>query len=207
MKNKKNAAPLRGPRNGSSRREELLQAAARLIRKKGYVATTIRDITGEVGMGSGSPFCHFRNKQEILDVIATRGMEMLLGQAEHQQNLHMAPGDLLKTLMQLHAAAVHGQIDDFAAVMLHEWHVLPVETRRRLAPLMERYEGIWNDCIEALEQAAHLNNDPKLSAHLILGSLNWSLNWFPGDGRQAASDLVEAAASVFQIASTPQTSD
>lgn len=203
MKNK-NGTPPASQRENASRRDDLLHAAARLMRAKGYAATTIRDIAGAVGMGSGSPFCHFRNKQEILNVIAIQSMAGLLADAELLLTREMAPRERLQALMKLHAAFVHGSDSDFTAVMLHEWHILPLETKQHLEQLMLRYEAIWQHCIEALDHAEHLSNDTALSVRLILGSLNWSLNWFRSDRTQAAaSDLADAAASVFQVAPAP----
>ena len=71
MKNKNEVRS--SPREDQSRRADLLCAAAHLMRLKGYAATTIRDMANAVGMGSGSPFCHFRNKQEILNEVTLRG--------------------------------------------------------------------------------------------------------------------------------------
>ena len=51
-----------------NRRQALIRASARLFREKGYDATTVRDIAAAVGMRSGSPFYHFKNKQEAIKV-------------------------------------------------------------------------------------------------------------------------------------------
>ena len=48
------------------RQKEILAKSARLFRKKGYAATSIRDIADEVGMKSASLYNHIDSKQEIL---------------------------------------------------------------------------------------------------------------------------------------------
>ena len=58
----------------ANRREELLHAAARLFVEKGFDATTTRDIAEAVGMRSGSPFYHFRSKQELLKAAMIAGL-------------------------------------------------------------------------------------------------------------------------------------
>ncbi|MGB4910951.1 MAG: helix-turn-helix domain-containing protein, partial [Candidatus Dechloromonas phosphoritropha] len=58
-----------------NRRAELLRAAARLFVDKGFAATTTRDIAEAVGMRSGSPFYHFRSKQELLKEAMIDGLE------------------------------------------------------------------------------------------------------------------------------------
>ena len=49
-----------------NRRQKLLRVAARLFRRKGFDATTTRDIAAAAGMRSGSPFYHFESKAALL---------------------------------------------------------------------------------------------------------------------------------------------
>ncbi len=49
-----------------NRQREILAKSARLFRKKGYAATSIRDIADAVGMKSASLYNHIKSKQEIL---------------------------------------------------------------------------------------------------------------------------------------------
>jgi AcrR family transcriptional regulator len=58
-----------------NRRDDLLRAAARLFVEKGFAATTTRDIAQAVGMRSGSPFYHFRSKQDLLKAAMIEGLE------------------------------------------------------------------------------------------------------------------------------------
>src|SRR5438874_6262089 len=67
--------PRAGRRNNeSNRREELLRVSARLFREKGFDGTSIRDISGAAGMQSGSPFYHFKTKQDILAAVMEEGL-------------------------------------------------------------------------------------------------------------------------------------
>jgi len=194
---KKNGKAGDSPREEISRRAELLSAAARLMREKGYASTTTREMAQAVGMGSGSPFCHFRSKQEILSVIVEEGMTRALARAERLAARGLSPRQRLRALMRLHAETLHGADGDFAAVMLREWPILPSEARQRLDAMRHRYEAIWSDCVQALRDAEHLNGDAVLSARLMLGSLNGSLHWRRGDGPFDARRLANAAADVF----------
>ena len=70
MKTRKKKQP-----NGN-RREDLLRVCARLFREKGFDGTTIRDISGAAGMHSGSPFYHFRTKQDMLVAVIEQGLAL-----------------------------------------------------------------------------------------------------------------------------------
>jgi AcrR family transcriptional regulator len=47
-------------RDDGNRRQQLIAGAARLFRRKGFDATSTRDIAAAAGMQSGSPFYHFK---------------------------------------------------------------------------------------------------------------------------------------------------
>src|SRR6478735_830081 len=57
-----------------NRRRELLNTAAKLFRRKGFHATSTRDIASAVGMHSGSPFYHFKSKGALLAAVMEEGM-------------------------------------------------------------------------------------------------------------------------------------
>jgi len=48
-------------------RQKLIQAATDLIRRKGYVATTIDDICVQSGVSKGAFFHHFKTKEELAE--------------------------------------------------------------------------------------------------------------------------------------------
>jgi AcrR family transcriptional regulator len=180
-----------------SRREALIFAAAGLMRKKGYTRTTIRDIARAVGMGSGSPFCHFRSKTAILAAIAESGLRRAVGRAERIATTHADPRRRLLALMRLHLDFLHGADSDLGAVTLHEWRWLPEEEKERLRGLRRRYEAIWRDTLAGLLAERAVASDPMLCARLLLGSLNWTLHWWRADGTDRLARLRHAWVEVL----------
>jgi len=57
--------PLKRTRQPELKRQKLIEAAIRLILKRGYNATTVDDICAEAKITKGSFFHHFKNKEEI----------------------------------------------------------------------------------------------------------------------------------------------
>jgi len=58
----------RGQRNGrdSTREGEILTAAARIFREKGYHGTSVQDIAEAVGLLKGSLYHYIRSKEQLL---------------------------------------------------------------------------------------------------------------------------------------------
>ncbi len=180
-----------------SRRAAMLAAAARLMREKGFAKTTIRDIARAVGMGSGSPFCHFRSKEAILAAIAETGLKRAVERAERVAARYAAPQRRLLALLRLHVDLLHGARSDFSAVTLHEWHALPAAEKERLRVLRRRYEAIWGEALASLLPARAAHHDVALCVRLLLGSLNWSLRWWRADGKRPARDLARTWTNIF----------
>ncbi|MEO7106775.1 MAG: helix-turn-helix domain-containing protein, partial [Rhodoferax sp.] len=76
-------------RDDGNRRLALLSSAAQLFRRKGFAATTTRDIAAAAGMQSGSPFYHFKSKDALLYAVMEEGMRSALGR---QRAAVLAPG-------------------------------------------------------------------------------------------------------------------
>ena len=52
-------------------RQKLMQSATELIRRKGYIATTIDDICQHSGVTKGAFFHHFKTKEELGEACLT----------------------------------------------------------------------------------------------------------------------------------------
>lgn len=58
------------------RRNEILDAAESLFTAKGYSATTIQDILQKVGIAKGTFYYYFQSKEEVMDAIVMRFIDM-----------------------------------------------------------------------------------------------------------------------------------
>ena len=59
-------------RKNGTRKEVITLAAARLFREKGFPATGMRDLAGDVGVEAASLYNHIRSKSELLQEICFR---------------------------------------------------------------------------------------------------------------------------------------
>lgn len=188
-------------RDDGNRRHALLEAAAQLFRRKGFAATTTRDIAAASGMQSGSPFYHFKSKDALLLAVMEEGMNSALAR---QQAVVSSPGhaDLspqaqLRVLVQAHFEVLLGPGNDFVPVMLYEWRSLNARQRKLMAQLIAKYEAIWMPVLEALHRNGQLRTPAPLARLLILGALNWSVQWFDPKKGASLATLSDAAMNLF----------
>jgi AcrR family transcriptional regulator len=184
-----------------NRRGDLLRSAAKLFRRKGFDATSTRDIAAAVGMRSGSPFYHFKSKGALLFAVMEEGMRSGIERQQKAIDLSWARGAdspaQLRTLIRNHFDVLLGPGSDFIPVMLYESRSLTPRQRGVMAQLQGEYEAPWIPVLDALHAAGRLQADVKLARLFIFGALNWSAQWY--DRRKGASldELADTALKLF----------
>ncbi len=190
-------------RDDGNRRQALIMAAAALFRRKGFAATSTRDIAQAVGMHSGSPFYHFKSKDALLYAVMEAGMHSAL--ARQTQALQALGNSVeagfaraqLRGLIRAHFETLLGPGNDFVPVMLYEHRSLGARQRLALAKLQAQYEAAWGPVLEALHREGVLGAPVKLARLLMLGALNWSVQWFDSKKSASVDDLTDACMALF----------
>jgi len=179
----------------ANRRDELLRAAARLFVEKGFDATTTRDIAEAVGMRSGSPFYHFRSKQDLLKAAMIEGLE-----AGHQR-LQAAvagiddPERRLRVMIRSHLGTLL-EGDCHAPMLVYESRSLGITARAEIAAVSDRYQQAWQATLEQLAASGKLRLPAKPTRLLLFGMLNWSRQWYRSNGGLSLDEIAEAAAEM-----------
>lgn len=188
-------------RDDGNRRLALVAGAARLFRRKGFDATSTRDIAAAVGMQSGSPFYHFKSKGALLYAVMEEGMRSAI----ERQALALQksgptaanPQALLAVLVRNHFDILLGPGSDFIPVMLYESRAITARQRATLATLQGEYEAPWVPVLRALHQRGQLRADVKLARLMIFGALNWSVQWYDRKKGATLDQLTDAAMALF----------
>ena len=180
----------------ASRREELLRTAARLFVDKGFEATTTRDIADAAGMRSGSPFYHFRSKQDLLKAAMAEGLETgyrsLLSAIEGIDD----PALRLRVLIRTHLGnLLEGECE--APLLLFESRSLDAAARAEIAAITDRYQKPWQETLDALAAAGQLNSAQPPVRLLLFGMLNWTPQWYRADGGQSLDQLTDCVMALL----------
>jgi AcrR family transcriptional regulator len=191
------AQPKARRNNESNRRDELLRASAKLFRKKGFDGTTIRDISSAAGMHSGSPFYHFKTKQDILVAVMEEGLTEGLRITREVMALAVPPEDKLVRMIRTQLGTILDDAHDFVPVLHYEWRAFTPVNRRRILALKDRYDALWQSLIDELQQAGHMPGDAQLMRLLVLGAVNWTGAWYTPGGRLSLDDVAQGAARLF----------
>lgn len=188
-------------RDDGNRRQALLLSAAQLFRRKGFAATTTRDIAAAAGMQSGSPFYHFKSKDALLYAVMEEGMRSALARlraaTQAPDYAALQPAAQLRVLVTVHFGVLLGPGSDFVPVMLYESRSLPPRQHKAVGQLIAEYEALWLPVLTALHATGELRAPVRLARLLILGALNWSVQWFDAKKGASLQELSHAAMDLF----------
>jgi AcrR family transcriptional regulator len=154
----------------STRREQILAAAAELFARHGFHGVGIDDIGSAVGISGPALYRHFRSKDAMLGEMLTSISEVLLegGQARMAHS-----GTAAAILGELVAFHVDFALDNPALITVQERNLgnLTDPDRRRVRALQRRYVEIWVDVIRA---AVATMDEPtaRAAAHAVFGLIN-----------------------------------
>lgn len=164
----------------------LFEAAALVIRTRGYAGATLRMIADEAGMLPGSVHYRFRTKEDLLVALMEHAVERTLGLVRAAADAAKTPEERFRAAGRAHFDAV---LTDEAYVLLFEWNALPPQRRASVVRLRDRYDAYWDGLIHEAAGAGRFapGLDLKLLRLFGLGAANWAAQWYrPGAGPSPA---------------------
>jgi TetR/AcrR family transcriptional regulator, cholesterol catabolism regulator len=177
---------VRAPAEGRTRKDEILEVAARLFSERGYHATSMRDIGEAAGILAGSLYSHIQGKEDLLFGIVQRAADAFLSALEAVQATDASPEEKLRLAMRAHIEVVAGG-PEAARVFHHEWRALAGRRRTEVRKLRRRYEAMWDDIVRELPGAT----DPRAARLLVLSAANWTYTWYRPDGPMSPQQVAD----------------
>ncbi|MCF6470111.1 TetR/AcrR family transcriptional regulator [Nonomuraea sp. MG754425] len=179
--------------SASERRDHLVKLAAELFARKGFQATTVREIADEAGILSGSLYHHFDSKETIVDEVLSTFLDDLIARYRAALDTDADPRTVLSEMVRIgfgtlepHRAAI--------TVMQNDWNYLrQFERFNYLVKAEDEVEQIWVSQIKAGQAAGLFRKDvdPKLTYRMIRDTIWVAVRWFRPGGRLNTTTLAE----------------
>lgn len=160
-------------KRSKNRKEEIYAVSAKLFRKKGYSASTMRDIAELVGIEPSSLYSHIKSKEEILmNICMTCAHEFDEGMQHVIQSDTSIP-EKIETLIDLHLDIALNKPSS-VTVFNDEWKHLPEKELAIFIAARNRYssnfknllsEGMANNEIHEMSEST--------AFQLIINSIKW----------------------------------
>jgi TetR/AcrR family transcriptional regulator, cholesterol catabolism regulator len=183
-------------------RREILNAAAYLLRHRGYEAATTRAIATAVGIKGGSIYHHFPSKDAIVGEVVNEGVRVVYDAVEKalgELPTSATPRRRLEAAIKAHLLSSL-EHSNYTSASIRAFAFLPDSVRQGCRIERRRYEALWAQLVSELYQAGLI--DPSISPDsirlLLLGALNWAGEWYRPD-RMGIDDIsCDFAASILR---------
>lgn len=178
-------------------RNEILEAAAQIIREKGFHATSMQDIAEAVDLRKASLYHHVSSKQEILVDLLDQALDLLNSQIEAVVAQDLPPDEKFREAVRAYLNGMAENLD-LSAVLLLEHRSLEPEYREKHIPRRDAYEAYWGRIIqEGIDAGLFANQDVGLSVKVVMGVMNWTIMWFNPEGRLSAAEIADYSSDLL----------
>jgi len=178
--------------------DPVLEAAGRLLRQKGFAATTVREIAAAAGILPGSLHYRFASKEELLLALMDRGIERAVAAVRTAIADSHDPLDRVRAALRAHLRLLVRE-DDSIYVSLYEGRSLTGAARDHMVRLRDRYDALWDGLLHEAAGTGRLRPDVdlRLVRFFLLGGVNWTAQWFSTRGPYSVEQVAEAYADML----------
>ena len=178
-------------------REEILEAAAQIIRVKGFHATSMQDIAEAVDLRKASLYYHVNSKQEILADLLDQALDALISRIEEVIAQDVLIDEKFRLAMRSYLNHMSENLD-LSSVLLLEHRSLEEQYQSQHLPRRDKYEALWCQIIEeGMAEGVFNQYDPKVAVKVVLGVANWTVMWLNPDGRLSGIEIADLSSDIL----------
>jgi AcrR family transcriptional regulator len=177
-------------RRYQERRLEILRAAGREFRTRGFAETGMREIAAAADLSPANLYNYFGGKDEILFFCQDSALDRLIANLDKTRRAKMGTVEKLRCVITFHLHCVLDEVEGSAAHLLT--NSIPQPLQKRLLAKRDRYEqGFRQMIIAGIRSEEFVATDPALATRAILGALNSTVLWFNPQGTLSADSVAE----------------
>ncbi|MGQ0837547.1 TetR/AcrR family transcriptional regulator [Actinokineospora sp.] len=180
-------------------RERLLDAAARVLSRKGFAGARLSDIAEEAHVQAPAIYYYYPSREDLIEEV------MYVGAAAMREHLvrtldglsaGTTPSDRIAAAVETHLRH-ELEISDYAKAMIRNVNQLPEPISRRALAEVGLYNDLWRSLIAELDAAGQLRADvdPAVARMIVLGALNWAAEWWNPE-RGPIDEVISTAQSM-----------
>ena len=181
-----------------SRWTEIVDAAAKLFRENGFVATSLEDIAREVGMYKGSLYHYIKSKEDLLFAVVREPAESILADVRELSSLDLPPSEKIRRITRSHVRVLEENFT-YCSVYLEE-----VSGRHRSdewSAMDREYVQAVMGVIQEGQQRGEFGRqvDPRTTTLALIGSLNWLTHWYHPEGELKGAEIADRFCDIFLV--------
>ncbi len=161
-----------------SKRQEISNCAARLFRKKGYKATSMRDIAEAMNMKAASLYNHISSKEELFSELLLKMATLFTIGMEEIAQSSLSTADKLERLIALHVKLTVEHTDAISLIS-GEWVHLPESSAAEYLKHRDSYEKEFRTIIDqGKKEGIYKDIDTDIILFSLLSTLRGLYSWY-----------------------------
>jgi TetR/AcrR family transcriptional regulator, cholesterol catabolism regulator len=178
-------------------RDDILDAAAQVIRQKGFHGASMSDIAEAVNLQKASLYHHVESKQEILLALLDRALDMLTDHIAAISAQAIPADEKLRQMIRGYLSAL-AENADLTAVLLFEHRSLDKKSHARHVPHRDTFEGLWREVLNEGGRAKIFDcKDTGMAVRALMGVMNWTLTWYRPNGGKSIEQIADEYADLM----------
>lgn len=150
----------------------------------------MRDIAAAAALSPANLYNYFQSKHDLLFFCQDNSLDRMLAALDKARRMRASATIKLRMVIVSHLRCVLDEVEGSAAHLLTT--ALPPRQQRYLVTKRDRYEeGVRHLIAAGVRSGEFAPCEPALAVRAILGSLNWSVQWFSPDGPLTAAEIAE----------------
>lgn len=172
--------------------------AAKLFHSKGYLQTTMDDITTAARFSKGGIYHYFSSKDEILFFVLDRYLNLILQDLENDLQEMGAAREKIQYIISRHIRLYTENLAE-AKILLNEKYRLPEKYRRKIDQKERQYFQIVRRVFVIFFANKQKLPDPQITVitFLLFGICNWIFSWYDPKGAVGPEALSEIIWKIF----------
>ena len=180
---------------GEIKRQQILDAAAKVLARRGYAGTQLAEIAQQAETQPGSLYYHFESREELIEEILRQGVTLSFARARAVVDSLPAGTSALDRLAAALRAHLTFQLveSDYARAAVRSIGQYPQDIWSRVNAKFRAYGKFFDGLIVAAIQAGQIEPEVDRSAlrMLILGAANWAPEWYRSDGPSSVEEIAD----------------
>jgi TetR/AcrR family transcriptional regulator, cholesterol catabolism regulator len=174
-----------------NKRDEILDEAAKLFKRKGFNGTSMQDIAAEVGILKGSIYYYFKSKNELFQDVLNKGISPVLKKADYIMGKQISPHDKLRELIKSHISYILNN-NYSLVIFFQEKEKISENQTKEYVESRNRYENMFRSVLEeGIQKGVFPKVDIPLTVFAIMGMCNWIIQWYNPNGPKSQEEITD----------------
>ena len=180
-------------------RSRILNAAAHVLSLKGYAGTRLSDVAEYAELQAPAIYYYFASREDLIEEVMYAGIADMRKRLQGVVDaLPPEASPMDKILAAVDAHLRHElELSDYASASIRNAGQIPERLRARQLKEEAAYGRIWRRLFDEARADGQLRDDldARHAQLLVVGALNWSVEWF--DPRRSSVDTIVSNAQVL----------